>query len=160
MRGIAVFAAACAFAGAAWAQTTTTTAATAAHPPPRGLVFHVAATRGAAPTVSLGIVQQSSSGVALQGRREMQADCTWSEAGDLQVDPDSVVPLRDPAGLGGAEQFGDYYATLFNALATAGGAAPTPAQFACVRRTMATLGASLMRRGGQAQAQPPAAPER
>jgi hypothetical protein len=124
---------------------------------PQGLVLHVAAPAGETPRVSLGIVRRTAASIALQGRREMQSDCTWSPAGDLPVEADALVPLRDPAGLGGAEQFGDYYATLVNALATANGAASAPGQHACVQRTMTALGVSLLRRAQTVRR--PAAPE-
>ncbi|MBL8548927.1 MAG: hypothetical protein JNJ73_03000 [Hyphomonadaceae bacterium] len=132
--------------GAAWAQSSPP-------PPPRpsGLVFHVAVT-GAQPVVSLGMAQPAAAGALIRQRREMQADCTWALATDMTAPADSIVPLRDPAGLGGAEQFGDYYAQLFNALVTAKGATTTASQYMCVRRTMTTMAASLLQRRAEAGA--------
>jgi hypothetical protein len=76
----------------------------------------------------------------------MQPDCTWARGLDLTVEADDVVPLQNPRRLGGAERFGAYYATLFGALTTSWGAAATPAQQSCVRRTMTEVGESLLRR--------------
>jgi hypothetical protein len=137
-----LFAAAFALAGSAHAQS-----APPPQPRPQGLVFHVAGAGGTAPVVSLGMVAPGGTGPArISHRREMQADCTWSQAPDISAPVDSVVPLRDPSQFGGAEPFGNYYATLFNALATAKGSAPTPTQHTCVRRTMTTLAESLIQR--------------
>ena len=130
-------------------------------PPPRpnGLVFHVAvAGTAATPVVSLGMAQPAAAGALIRQRREMRDDCTWSQATDLTAPADQLVPLRDPNDLGGAEQFGDYYAQLFAALVTAKGGAANAGQYACVRRTMTTLAASLLQRRAEAHASPPQRP--
>jgi hypothetical protein len=117
----------------------------------RQLVFHVAAARGAAPSVSLGIVQ----GAMLRQRRLMQLNCTWAPAADLRVETSSVVPLQNPDSLGGAERFGVHYADLFSSLSASQGAVTTPEQRACVQRTMTRVGQSLMRRRADATAPQP-----
>ena len=111
-----------------------------------GLVFHVSGGAGRPVAASLGLVERSSAGAVLRQRRQMQSDCTWTEASDLAVDLDEVVLLQNPRRLGGAEQFGAYYATLFSALVTSKGAAATPTQQGCVRQTMTRIGEGLLRR--------------
>lgn len=101
----------------------------------RPQVIHVSGEPGL--RLSIGTAQPvNEERLNIRARQELQADCTWAAAPDITVATESIVTLRDPAAVGGAEQFGTLYANTYTSLAGYQGGTPTPEYLACVRQRM------------------------
>ncbi len=109
--------------------------AVAAQETRRPQVVHVGNAPGL--RLSIGTAQPvSEERLNIRARQELQADCTWAAAPDITVATESIVTLRDPAAVGGTEQFGALYANTYTSLAGYQGGTPTPEYLACVRQRM------------------------